>query len=387
MTKEETIQKILFNADRIIDCEALFGKKKLKIKWGCDPTNPNLHLGHYVILKKLALFQELGHEVQLLIGDFTALIGDPTDKSQTRPRITKKEVDHNGKNYLEQALLILDPHLTKCYYNSEWLSPITLEKIIEISSTISVQHLLNRRDFKNRLENNQPLHLHELFYSVLSGYDSYILDCDIEVGGKDQELNILVGRLIQRNFGQREQGIITFPLLRGLDGLNKMSKSQNNFIGLNEDYIYGKIMSISDQLMEEYYNILQISLPNYIPSYVNEKKFLKEHLSFTIISEIHHLERAQKEKELFHQHIKEKSNEVYTQSFKYILKFDKTLLRRMLVELGLLKSTSDVIKLIEQRGLQENGKIIENKDYLVSLGIFIYRIGKRQIVRVSIEQN
>lgn len=236
----------------------LASKKKLKIKLGLDPTAPDLHLGHAVVLGKMKQFQDAGHEVIFLIGDFTSKIGDPSGKSKTRPPLTDAQIQENMKTYFDQVSKILDPQKLSVRYNSEWLAPLDMADIIKLASKITVAQLIEREDFKNRLANKQPISFHELLYPILQGYDSVALHADVELGGTDQTFNLLMGRVLQEAYGQEPQVIITVPLLEGLDGVQKMSKSLNNAIGLNEpaDQAFGKLMSISDQLMWRYFELL-----------------------------------------------------------------------------------------------------------------------------------
>jgi tyrosyl-tRNA synthetase len=236
----------------------LKSKKNLKIKFGADPTAPDLHMGHVVVLNKLKQFQDLGHEVIFLIGDFTALIGDPSGKSKTRPPLTPDEVKQNAKTYLEQVGKILDIKKTKIVYNSEWLSKLKFDDVLRLAGKVTVARIIEREDFANRLKESSPIGMHELFYPLMQGYDSVELKCDVELGGTDQTFNLLMGRFLQEQFGQEPQVILTMPLLEGLDGVKKMSKSLGNYVGLWEDAdkAYGKLMSISDELMLKYYLLL-----------------------------------------------------------------------------------------------------------------------------------
>ena len=236
----------------------LFSKKKLKIKLGMDPTAPDLHLGHAVVLSKLKEFQDLGHEVIFLIGDFTAQIGDPSGKSKTRPSLSSEEIKKNSKTYLNQVGKILNINKTKVVYNSEWLSKLSFEDFICLSGKITLARIIERDDFERRLKENSSIGFHELFYPIIQGYDSVALKADVELGGTDQTFNLLMGRYLQEQYNQEPQVIITMPLLEGLDGIQKMSKSLNNYVGLWEeaDIAYGKLMSISDDLMWRYYLLL-----------------------------------------------------------------------------------------------------------------------------------
>ena len=262
MTLEESFSLIKRGTVEIIPEpeleEKLKSGKKLKIKAGFDPTAPDLHIGHAVLLRKMRHFQDLGHEVNFLLGDFTAMIGDPTGKSETRKRLTKDEVLENSKTYESQVFKILDKSKTKIVFNSTWCSPMKFEDVLILSSKYNVARLLERDDFNKRFKAGNPISLIEFLYPLVQGYDSVAMECDIELGGNDQKFNLLVGRELQRDYGKIPQVVITMPLLVGLDGIKKMSKSLGNYIGFNDDPIdmFGKIMSISDTLMWEYYTLL-----------------------------------------------------------------------------------------------------------------------------------
>lgn len=262
MNPEESLALIKRGTVEIIPepelLEKLKTKKPLKIKAGFDPTAPDLHIGHAVLLRKMRHFQDLGHEVNFLLGDFTAMIGDPTGKSETRKRLTKEEVLENSKTYQNQVFKILDPHKTKIVFNSEWCSPMRFEDVLVLSSKYNVARLLERDDFSKRFKSGNPISLIEFLYPLVQGYDSVAMECDVELGGNDQKFNLLVGRELQRDYGKIPQVVITLPLLVGLDGVKKMSKSLGNYIGFNEEPIdmYGKVMSISDTLMWDYYTLL-----------------------------------------------------------------------------------------------------------------------------------
>lgn len=232
--------------------------KKLKIKLGMDPTAPDLHLGHAVVLGKMRQFQDLGHEVIFLIGDFTALIGDPTGKSKTRPPLTEEEINSNAQTYYEQVCKILDPSKTTVRRNTEWLSPLTFSGIVKLAAKTTLARLIEREDFQKRLAESTAIGFHELFYPIIQGYDSVVLEADVELGGTDQTFNLLMGRFLQEQYGQEPQIIITMPILEGLDGVQKMSKSLGNYVGLWEEAsnAFGKLMSVSDELMWKYYLLL-----------------------------------------------------------------------------------------------------------------------------------
>ena len=258
----EMLKKIKTGTAQIIPEDQLLKKlqsgKKLKIKLGMDPTSPDLHLGHAVVLSKMKNFQDLGHEIIFLIGDFTARIGDPTGRSKTRPPLTEAEIKHNTQTYFDQVSKILDPKKITIRYNSEWLDKLTPKDIVKLCGQVTLAQLTEREDFANRIKTNQPIGMHELLYPLFQGYDSVALNADVELGGTDQTFNLLMGRHLQEKYGQEPQVIVTTPLLEGLDGNIKMSKSLGNAIGLTEqpNEVYGKLMSMSDQLMFRYYELL-----------------------------------------------------------------------------------------------------------------------------------
>lgn len=262
MTSEQQMQLLLAGTDSIIPKDELLKKldlgRALKIKLGADPTSSDLHLGHAVVLSKLRQFQDLGHEVIFLIGDFTARIGDPTGKSKTRPPLTEEQILEHTKTYFDQVTKILDPKKLIIRYNSEWLDAMSAKDFVKLCAKVTLARLIEREDFKNRLKEDQPIGFHELLYPLMQGYDSVALHADVELGGTDQTFNLLMGRFLQEHYGQTPQVIMTLPLLEGLDGVQKMSKSLGNSIGLNEpaDQAYGKLMSLSDTLMWRYYSVL-----------------------------------------------------------------------------------------------------------------------------------
>jgi len=259
---EQALQLIKSGTSQVLPEADLIKKlesgKKLRIKLGVDPTAPDLHLGHAVVLSKLRHFQDLGHEIIFLIGDFTARIGDPTGKSKTRPSLTEEDIKHNTKTYLDQVVKILDPDKLTVRYNSEWLDKLTSKQMVQLCAKLTLARLIEREDFASRIKKQQSIALHELLYPLFQAYDSVVLEADVELGGTDQTFNLLLGRFLQEQFGKEPQIVITTPLLEGLDGVAKMSKSLNNAIGLTEtpDQAYGKLMSVSDKLMWRYYELL-----------------------------------------------------------------------------------------------------------------------------------
>lgn len=277
--------------------------KKLKIKLGMDPTAVDLHLGHAVVLSKLKQFQDLGHEVIFLIGDFTASIGDPSGKSKTRPALTDAEIKNNAQTYLDQVSRILDPEKITVCFNSEWLNKLTIKDLIGLLSKVTVAQLIERDDFSKRLKNKQPVSMHELLYPVMQGYDSVALDADVELGGTDQTFNLLMGRALQEQFGKEPQVVLTMPILEGLDGKEKMSKSLGNAIGLTEsaDQAYGKLMSASDSLMWRFYELLLLKsrseiedMQAAVKSSKSHPMDLKKEMAFAVVERFWSKDEAQK---------------------------------------------------------------------------------------------
>src|SRR5215216_801196 len=302
---EQAIQTIRRGADELIVEEELIRKlatgRKLRIKLGLDPTAPDLHLGHTVVINKLRHFQDLGHQVQFLIGDFTGMIGDPTGKNQTRPPLSREQILANAQSYREQVFKILDPDKTQILFNSLWSDKLGAEGMIRLASRYTVARLLERDDFSKRFKTGQPIALHELLYPLMQGYDSVAMKADVELGGTDQKFNLLVGRELQRDFGQEPQVIITLPLLEGLDGKEKMSKSLGNYIGIAEppQEIFGKLMSISDDLMWRYIELLSFRSPAEAKAWKSEHpRDVKVRFAKEIVARFHSAaaaERAQGE--------------------------------------------------------------------------------------------
>lgn len=366
--------------------------KPLKIKAGFDPTAPDLHLGHTVLLRKLKHFQDLGHEVYFLIGDFTAMIGDPTGRSETRPALTKEQVLENAKTYKEQVFKILDPQKTKVVFNSSWFSKMTAEDIIRLCAKYTVARVLEREDFKKRFESGLPIAIHELIYPLFQAYDSVALSADVELGGTDQLFNLLIGRDIQREYGQEPQVIITLPLLEGLDGVQKMSKSLGNYVGIMEPpkEMFGKLMSIPDSLMWKYYELLtdlpldEISrMKKGVEEGVLHPKEVKKKLARLIVSQYHSEEEALKAEGEFERVFskKELPSEVET----YEIQEGKVYLPRLLRDLGIIKSSSEAKRLISQKAIDINKETITTEEFEFTKGEYILRIGKKRFVKFVVK--
>lgn len=367
----------------------------LKIKAGFDPTAPDLHLGHTVLLQKLRQFQQLGHEVYFLIGDFTGMIGDPTGKSETRKALTRDDVLRNAETYKDQVFKILDPDKTKVVFNSEWLSPLQASDLISLAAKYTVARMLEREDFHNRFANQQPISIHEFLYPLIQGYDSVALQADIELGGTDQKFNLLVGRELQRGWGQAPQTVITMPLLEGLDGINKMSKSLGNYIGINEspDDIFGKIMSITDELMVRYYELLSDlslddlgKLQNDLRDGAIHPMEAKKALGRELVARYHGSLAADAAVENFVRRFRD--NQVPEEMADVTLDCDAgtMLLCKALAEAGLVKSNSEgrrtilqgAVKVDSEKVADENCELYKGKEYVI-------QVGKRRFARIRIQ--
>ncbi len=367
--------------------------KKLKIKLGMDPTAPDLHLGHAVVLSKLKQFQDLGHEVIFLIGDFTGRIGDPSGRSKTRPSLSDEEIQKNMKTYFEQVGKILDADKVSVRYNSEWLSKLDMADFIKLASKVTIARLLERDDFKNRIESRQPISFHELLYPIFQGYDSVVLDADVELGGTDQTFNLLMGRFLQEQFGKEPQVVITMPLLEGLDGVKKMSKSFGNAIGLAEPAaeVFGKLMSISDTLMWRYFELLlgissgEISqMQERVASGNLHPMSLKKDMAHRIITKFWSAKEADAARETFEALFQKKD---YSKAQEVVLPSDAAnpiWVVDLLKTIGAIKSSSEAKRLIESSAILIDGDPIA--DFKASVqwkpGMVI-KVGKHRIYRIG----
>jgi tyrosyl-tRNA synthetase len=366
----------------------------LKIKAGFDPTAPDLHLGHTVLIHKLRQFQQLGHEVNFLIGDFTGMIGDPTGKSETRKALTREDVLKNAETYKEQVFKILDPDKTKVVFNSTWLNELGCSGLIALASKYTVARMLERDDFHKRFTNQQPISIHEFLYPLVQGYDSVALKSDVELGGTDQKFNLLVGRELQREWGQAPQCVLTMPLLEGLDGINKMSKSLGNYIGINEpgDEIFGKLMSISDDLMVRYYELLSdMSLCE-----LEKLKFgladnslhpmeAKKALGRELVGRFHGQSAAKEAEENFVKRFRDNEIPNEMPQICHELNSGTLLLARAMTEAGLTKSNGEGRRSIDQGGVKLNGEKISNANLeLDAVGEYIVQIGRRRFARIVV---
>ncbi|HEY5975418.1 MAG TPA: tyrosine--tRNA ligase [Geobacteraceae bacterium] len=364
----------------------------LKIKAGFDPTAPDLHLGHTVLLHKMRQFQQLGHEVYFLIGDFTGMIGDPTGKSETRRALTRDDVLRNAETYKEQVFKILDPVKTRVVFNSTWLTPLNATDMIGLAAKYTVARMLERDDFGKRYANQLPISIHEFLYPLIQGYDSVAMQADVELGGTDQKFNLLVGRELQREWGQRAQSVITMPLLEGLDGVNKMSKSLGNYIGINDpaDEIFGKIMSISDDLMVRYYELLSdMSLADLDTLKMGLKDHslhpmeAKKQLGREIVARYHGTAAAVAAEEAFVRRFRDHQLPEDITEIALIPEGEVMLLCKILATAGVVASNSEGRRAIKQGGVRVNGeKSVDENQELVCTGEYILQVGKRRIAKI-----
>ncbi len=365
----------------------------LIVKAGFDPTAPDLHLGHTVLIQKLRQFQQLGHHVHFLIGDFTGMIGDPTGKSETRKALTREDVLRNAETYKEQVFKILDPEKTKVVFNSQWLLPLSASDMIGLASKYTVARMLEREDFSNRFANQLPISIHEFLYPLIQGYDSVALKADVELGGTDQKFNLLVGRELQREWGQSPQSVITMPLLEGLDGVNKMSKSLGNYIGINElpEQIFGKIMSVSDDLMLRYYELLSdlsldglASLKNSLKLHSIHPMDAKKQLGREMVARFHGAVAAEAAEEAFVRRFRDNQAPDEMPDVMVIAEGGKILLSRLLAQAGLVASNSEGRRAIQGNGVKINGEKISDDTLELTAGTFIIQFGKRRFARIVV---
>lgn len=367
--------------------------KSLKIKLGADPTAPDLHLGHAVVLCKMRHFQDLGHEVIFLIGDFTSLIGDPTGKSKTRPPLTPDEIKRNAETYFKQVSKILDPQKTTICYNSEWLSPLNFADVIKLAAQVTVARIIEREDFQMRLATSAPISLHELLYPLMQGYDSVALKADVELGGTDQTFNLLMGRHLQEQYGQEPQVILTMPLLEGLDGVNKMSKSLGNYVGLAESCTtaYGKLMSMADDLMWRYFNLLldhsldQIALMKKgVDNGTLHPMDVKKKMAFGIIEKFWSCEEAQQGQEYFENLFQKQDYSHATEVTLPAGFVQPAWIIDLLKALKAIGSSSEAKQLIESGAVLINDEPVkEFKANVIVKAGDVVKVGKKRIYKIG----
>ncbi len=375
--------------------ERLKSGKPLRIKAGFDPTAPDIHIGHTVLINKMRQFQDLGHQVIFLIGDFTGLIGDPTGKNVTRKALTVEQVAINAETYKTQIFKILDPEKTEIRFNSEWMGKMSSVQMIQLSSRYTVARMLERDDFNKRYKNNQSIAIHEFLYPLVQGYDSVALECDVELGGTDQKFNLLMGRELQKQYGQKPQIVLTMPLLEGLDGVQKMSKSLNNYIGIDEapGEMFGKLMSISDELMWRYFELLSFrplsdieQLKQQVASGRNPRD-VKFELADEIITRFHNKEAAEKaQTDFIARFQKGAMPEEMPEHSIDAEKPEGIPLTVMLKMCALTSSTSDAMRMIKQGAVKIDGEKIADQRLVIKKGTkAIYQVGKRKFARISVK--
>ena len=361
--------------------------KPLRVKLGADPTAPDIHIGHTVVIRKLKAFQELGHTAIFLIGDFTGMIGDPSGKNATRPPLSREEILVNAETYKTQIFKLLDPEKTEIRFNSEWMDKYSAADFVKLCSRVTVKQILERDDFEKRLRDEKPISLHELLYPLTQGYDSVALEADVELGGTDQKFNLMVGRNLQREYNQEPQVILTTPLLEGLDGVNKMSKSLNNYIGIDENpfEMFGKVMSITDDLMWKYYDLLTDSTTTEIEAMKNgdeNPRNLKVNLAKSIIKDFHSVDAANAAEADFVARFVKK--EIPDEIEETNIAAGNYNLADLLVQTNLAPSKKEAKRLIEQGGVKLNGEKVSNVNAEIELkDEILLQVGKRKFLKIK----
>ena len=404
-TVQEKIEILLRGIEEVIpkkDFISLIEKKqKLTVKAGFDPTSPDLHLGHTVLINKLKQFQDLGHKVIFLIGDFTGSIGDPSGVSETRPVLSKEELKKNSATYKKQIFKILDPKKTNIQFNSSWFNKMKPQDFVKLASSMTVARMLEREDFSKRYKSNQPISIHEFLYPLVQGYDSFFLKADVELGGTDQKFNLLVGRDIQKINGMKEQIIITLPILEGLDGVKKMSKSLNNYVGLtdNPDEMFGKLMSISDEMMWRYYDLLSFKTNKEIEKLKNmsssgidlmETKFK---LSLEIVERFHGKRKSVMAMEEFKNRFSKKKDPTNILNLDLKIKQKSLKLIDLLAHSGLgenifCQSKSEARRMLSQSAVKVDGKKVTKEDFLVKINKkTLIQVGKRRHLKITLKSS
>jgi tyrosyl-tRNA synthetase len=394
---EQQLRELARGTDEILPEDGLADKlrksRPLIVKAGFDPTAPDLHVGHTVLINKMRQFQEFGHEVVFLIGDFTGMIGDPSGKNATRPPLSREEIEANASTYEEQIYKILDPDKTRIEFNSRWMSPMSAADLVKLASHYTVARMLERDDFNKRYKSGQSISVHEFLYPIVQGYDSVALKADVELGGTDQKFNLLVGRQIQQDYGQEPQLVMTTPLLEGLDGVQKMSKSLDNYIGITDEpnEMFGKLMSISDELMWRYFEVLSFRKLDDIASLKSRVKAgdnprdAKFELALELVERFHDRKAAESAKAEFVSRFQkgampDKIEEVSLPSQDGALG-----IASLLKEAGLVSSTSEAFRMIKQGAVRIDGERIEDKSLQIPAGSTnVYQVGKRRFSRVSL---
>jgi tyrosyl-tRNA synthetase len=393
---KKALELIKQGTDEIIPEKELISKLKLgrplKIKAGFDPTASDIHLGHMVLINKLKQLQDLGHEIHFLIGDFTGLIGDPSGKNATRKPLTTKEVAENAKTYKEQIFKVLDSKKTHICFNSTWMNKMSASDLIALAGKYTVARMLERDDFQKRYSSGNPISIHEFLYPLIQGYDSVVLEADIELGGTDQKFNLLVGRELQKDYGQTPQVIMTLPILEGLDGVKKMSKSLDNYIGITEEpeEMFGKIMSISDDMMWRYFELLSSNNQETLSQWQKDVKQgtnprdIKFELANEIIERFHNKKAAVRAKEDFI--TKFQKNKIPDQVPEVTIRVDHQMpLPNILKIAGLVKSSSEGVRMIQQGGVKVDGARVTSTETVIEKGsTVILQVGKRKFAKTSL---
>lgn len=391
------LELILRGTDEVLPKEALIKKLEkgvpLRIKAGFDPTAPDLHIGHTVLVNKLRQFQELGHEVMFLIGDFTAMIGDPTGKSATRPPLTRDDVLENAKTYEHQIFKILDPEKTTVLFNSSWMGAMSAAELVQLAAKHTVARMLERDDFSKRYASGQSIAVHEFLYPLIQGYDSVAMKADVEIGGTDQKFNLLVGRQLQEVYGHEPQVVITLPILEGLDGVQKMSKSLNNYIGITDtpDEMFGKIMSVSDELMWRYLELLSFRPMREIETWRGEvdegmnPRDVKIRLAEELVERFHSADQASNAHNTFISRFRKGQLPDEIDEKEIQGSEDGLPIANLLKEAGLVKSTSEALRMIKQGAVKTNGEKVLDGSLKAEIGsTHIYQVGKRRFARVTV---
>lgn len=390
-------EEIILEDDLFTKLERSFNSNTpLKIKAGFDPTAPDIHIGHTVLIEKMRQFQELGHQVIFLIGDFTGMIGDPSGKNETRPPLTREDVLRNASTYEEQIFKILSPEKTRIEFNSTWVAGLTAGDFIRLTSKYTVARMLEREDFKQRYAGHTSIGIHEFMYPLIQGYDSVALGADVELGGTDQKFNLLVGREIQKEYGQEPQSLVLMPLLEGLDGVKKMSKSLGNYVGIGEPprEIFGKIMSISDDLMLRYYELLsRISVEELealrkgLKNGAFHPMSAKEDLAMELVARYWGQDEAARAKDEFEQVFRHKGLPEDIPEFRRRWEREGVWIAALLKESGLAASTSEARRLIKQGGVRLDGQRVTDPEAKLKEGSFLVQVGRRKFLRVIPEDN
>ncbi|MDX1335812.1 MAG: tyrosine--tRNA ligase [Gammaproteobacteria bacterium] len=394
---EESLSIIRRGAEEILLEDELVKKLKkgrpLRIKAGFDPTAPDLHLGHTVLINKLRQFQDLGHEILFLIGDFTGMIGDPTGKSATRPPLTREEVKENAESYCDQVFKILEPGKTKVVFNSEWMGKFDASELIQLAACHTVARMLERDDFSKRYKNGQPIAIHEFLYPLIQGYDSVALKADVELGGTDQKFNLLMGRHLQEINNQEPQVVLTMPILEGLDGVQKMSKSLGNYIGITDpaDEMFGKIMSVSDDLMWRYFELLSFRPMSEIEGFKQDiengknPRDIKFLLGEELVARFHSQAEARNAREQFVARFQKGAMPDEIEEKSVSAPDGEIGIASLLKEAGLTPSTSEAIRMIKQGAVKIDGERVEDTRLTLSVGTtHVYQVGKRRFAKVTL---